>query len=388
MNRVYSINRKQETTPFVRVHCTNEESELQDLLEKNLDLIPGEQVEPEDPRRWLLIKRELPVEDPGTGEGRWSLDFLLVDQDGVLTLVECKRFRDTRAKREVIGQMFDYAANSSFYLTPEIIEGYLQQQAAKRQVSVESLVAALDPTAGSAIKDFLDAIQNNIREGQLRLVFFMEEASHELRSIVEFLNRQMERTEVLLVEVKQFQQGETRVVVPTLWGYTEQARRIKKTLTIQKSGNRRVWNYEEFKRDLDSRLEEGAADAVLNFYEFVRQLEGMQAPRWGTGKERGSFSMIDPRLAQRSILTVFSDGQLWLNFEWLNGNESELAFREIYFSHARQIPELGLTSEQRTKSAGFPHEKWLPIRNKIERAIADARTEFLARSHQASAVNS
>lgn len=75
--------------------------------------ISGDQVDPDDPRQCLLVKREMMVEDPGTAEGRWSLDFLMVDQDGIPTLVECKRFRDTRARREVIGQMFDYAANAS-----------------------------------------------------------------------------------------------------------------------------------------------------------------------------------------------------------------------------------------------------------------------------------
>ena len=100
---------------------------------------------------------------------------------------------------------------------------------------------------------------------------------------VDLVVRAPEDGQVLLVEVKQFQQGETRVVVPTLWGYTEQARRIKKVVTTQKAGGRRIWNYEEFKRDLNLRLEQRAAESVLNFYEFVRQLEGMQAPRWGTG---------------------------------------------------------------------------------------------------------
>jgi len=36
------------------------------------------------------------------------------------------------------------------------------------------------------------------------LIFFMEEAPNELKSIVEFLNSQMERTEVLVVEAKQY----------------------------------------------------------------------------------------------------------------------------------------------------------------------------------------
>lgn len=51
--------------------------------------------------------------DPGTGQDRWSVDFVFADQDAVPTFVECKRFADTRSRLEVVGQMFEYAATES-----------------------------------------------------------------------------------------------------------------------------------------------------------------------------------------------------------------------------------------------------------------------------------
>ena len=150
--------------------------ELQNLLAKNLDLIPGDQVDPENPRRWLLVRREMLVEDPGTAEGRWSLDFLIVDQDGIPTLVECKRFKDTRARREVIGQMFDYAANASFYLSRDTLMQYLEERARERGVDIDTLVASIEPSGGVSLEGFLELIENNINQGQLRLVFFMEQS--------------------------------------------------------------------------------------------------------------------------------------------------------------------------------------------------------------------
>src|SRR4051812_9811221 len=59
----------------------------------------------------LLIKRELAVPDELGGSERWSLDHLFLDQEGVPVLVEVKRASDTRARREVVAQMLDYAAN-------------------------------------------------------------------------------------------------------------------------------------------------------------------------------------------------------------------------------------------------------------------------------------
>jgi len=81
MKKVYSVAPDGKTVPFDQIHCENEESELQNLLEKNLDLIPGAHVDPDDTRRRLLIKREMMVEVPVTAEGRWSLGLLMVDQD-------------------------------------------------------------------------------------------------------------------------------------------------------------------------------------------------------------------------------------------------------------------------------------------------------------------
>src|SRR6185312_796656 len=45
----------------------------------------------------------------------WSLDHLFLDEEGVPMLVEVKRSTDTRIRREVVGQMLDYAANALSY---------------------------------------------------------------------------------------------------------------------------------------------------------------------------------------------------------------------------------------------------------------------------------
>jgi hypothetical protein len=61
------------------------------------------------------VRRESPVPDRDGGSGRWSIDHLFLDQAGVPTLVEVKRSSDSRIRREVVGQMLDYAANGVRY---------------------------------------------------------------------------------------------------------------------------------------------------------------------------------------------------------------------------------------------------------------------------------
>jgi hypothetical protein len=40
------------------------------LLKKNPDVLPGYQIQPEDPHRRLRLKREIIVPDPSTGSAR------------------------------------------------------------------------------------------------------------------------------------------------------------------------------------------------------------------------------------------------------------------------------------------------------------------------------
>ena len=75
---------------------------IQELLARYPDLLAGEQISPEELRRWLLVTREMLVPDAEAGGGRWSLDHLFIDQDGIPTFVECKRAADTRSRREVV----------------------------------------------------------------------------------------------------------------------------------------------------------------------------------------------------------------------------------------------------------------------------------------------
>ncbi|HEY3545489.1 MAG TPA: hypothetical protein VGK17_05290, partial [Propionicimonas sp.] len=87
------------------------EEVLQRLVADYPDLLAGDQMRPAAPRRWILVEREAGIEDSQGGLARWSLDHLFLDQDAIPTLVEVKRSSDTRIRREVVGQMLDYAAN-------------------------------------------------------------------------------------------------------------------------------------------------------------------------------------------------------------------------------------------------------------------------------------
>ena len=104
------------------------ETLLQKLLADHPDLLAGDQIDVEEPRRWLLVSREMAVPGEQDGAGRWSLDHLFLDQDAIPTLIEVKRSSDTRIRREVIGQMLDYAADAVAYWPVEEIRARFERR--------------------------------------------------------------------------------------------------------------------------------------------------------------------------------------------------------------------------------------------------------------------
>lgn len=133
---VFVLSESQGLTALTPSEFVNED-DFQQLLEKYPALLFGSQLDDGQSCRWLLIKREksIPAEDGGSG--RWSVDHLFVDQDGIPTLVEVKRQSDTRLRREVVGQMLDYGANAVVYWPVEQLRAEFEQGCAAIGVNPE-----------------------------------------------------------------------------------------------------------------------------------------------------------------------------------------------------------------------------------------------------------
>jgi hypothetical protein len=57
------------------------EDRLQELLANYPNLLVGDQIDSDNPRRWLLISREASLPSEENGTPRWSVDHLFLDQD-------------------------------------------------------------------------------------------------------------------------------------------------------------------------------------------------------------------------------------------------------------------------------------------------------------------
>ncbi len=198
---------------------------LQMLLAKYPSLLAGNQIDPKAPRKWLFIEREAGVPSREGGGGRWSADHLFLDQDAIPTIVEVKRSADTRIRREVVGQMLDYAANAVIYWPAD----RLRERFARThgESADEKLNEFLDDQMEP--EQFWQLANKNLQDRNVRLLFVGDEIPTELQRIVEFLNEQMNRTEVLAIEIKQYASGlhQQKALRPRVIGQTARSETVK-----------------------------------------------------------------------------------------------------------------------------------------------------------------
>jgi hypothetical protein len=238
---------------------------LQGLLADYPDLLAGDQMRPSEPRRWLLISREAAIADTEGGHARWSLDHLFIDQDAVPTLVEVKRSSDTRLRREVVGQMLDYAANIVAYWPGgelrQLFEERIRPDGAAADDEVLRIMGGLttdEPAITAAVDEFWRRAAANLAARRIRLVFVADVIPPELQRIVEFLNENLVRAEVLAVEVKQYVGEGRQTLVPRVIGRTAAAEDVKQA----SSGVSRVvrsWTEADFR---DAARAVGGPDAA------------------------------------------------------------------------------------------------------------------------------
>ena len=194
------------------------EEKLQELVAKYPNLLAGGQINPIAPRRWLLVSREVGVPGEEYGGGRWAIDHLFLDQDAIPTLVEVKRSTNPQIRREVVGQMLDYAANGTAYWRLDALRASFEANCENQGLDPEAEIASLLEEEEADPEGFWQRVRENLRSGKMRMVFIADEIPAELQRIVEFLNEQMDPAEVLAIEIKQYTKGNLRTLVPRVIG--------------------------------------------------------------------------------------------------------------------------------------------------------------------------
>ncbi len=206
--KIYIRNAGGDLEPLAEERFETEDL-LQELIGQHPELLAGEQMRPGDPLRWILIKREMPIEG-------WAVDHLLIDQDARPTLVEVKRGDNPDVRRKVVGQMLDYAANAACVWTERDMRRIFEES---QDDPNDAISALLGDDGEPDIDGFWERVATNLAANRLRLLFVADEIPTHLERVVKFLNENTrDNLEVFAVEVKQYPGQSTQTLVSRVIG--------------------------------------------------------------------------------------------------------------------------------------------------------------------------
>lgn len=331
-------------------HAYDSEDVLQRLLADYPHLLAGDQIDASAPRRWVLISREVGVPSEEDGAQRWAVDHVFLDQDGIPTLVEVKRSTDTRVRREVVGQMLDYAANAVVYWPIEGLRATFEQQCdSLGHDPVQELESLIGP--GADTEQFWQQVKTNLQAGKVRLIFVADVIPPELRRIVEFLNVQMDPAEVLALEVRQYVGQGLKTLVPRVVGQTAEAQHRKA------SGSRpsKQWDETSFLQELEARrgVEEARVARAILAWAQGKNLRIW----WGKGSQDGSFfPLLDIRGTSYWLISVWTYGRLEMQFQMMKNKPpfDEEAKRLELLRRLNALPGVDIPADAITRRPSIP----------------------------------
>lgn len=169
----------------------------------------------------ISIGREIPTE---VG----SIDNLFISPQGYLTIVETKLWRNPEARREVVGQIIDYAKEVSKWSYEDLnqkVKNYSKASINKDLGIVDLIKKSCDLDEEQEI-ELIDAITKNIKQGHFLLLIVGDGIRESVEDMAEYLSQypQLHFT-LALVELKIYEMGKDRLVIPQLVVRTQEVTR-------------------------------------------------------------------------------------------------------------------------------------------------------------------
>ncbi len=155
-----------------------------------------------------------------------SVDALYVNGLGRLTLCEFKLWRNPQARREVIGQILDYAKDLASWSYEDLQRQVSLARGEQGANVLYELVAERDSDIVEA--DFIDNVTRHLRRGEFLLLVVGDGIREGVEEIVDFIGRHSGlHFNLALVEAALYSDGANRLIVqPRVLARTEIWRRF------------------------------------------------------------------------------------------------------------------------------------------------------------------
>jgi hypothetical protein len=152
------------------------EAEIQTLIHENPMCLPISEIDP-------LFVNPIPIcMELHTNAG--PIDNFMVTPSGLPVIVECKLWRNPEGRREVVGQILDYAKELSRWSSSDV-----QREVSRRLGTSGNILLERVRAAGHDVDeiDFNDAITQNLRRGRFLLLIVGDGIREGVEAIAEYL---------------------------------------------------------------------------------------------------------------------------------------------------------------------------------------------------------
>lgn len=324
------------------------EATLQTYLEQFPSLLPVWEVD-ENAAPLLTIGREVAVPSG-------AVDLLFTDAGGLLTVVETKLARNPEARREVIGQVIEYASFLSAWDADDVerqANDYLHSEAAPEDYRGLDLYEALSKVGGGVdvpADAYREGFEDNLKRGRIRLVIAVDEIVEPLRSTVTFLNS-FSPFDILVLQLADFEESAGRhIFIPSLFGYSRPPK--------AESG-RKPWNEKSFFEDAEEKRTPPELEVIRGLYDLAVTTG---RPQFGTGRSGGSFTYrvsSDGKL-WLSLITVFNYWGIQFSFGMLSGHGVPREVLAEFRDQVNAIPGVRIPGDEETL-AKYPSIPFVPL---------------------------
>ncbi len=199
---------------------TFDEYQIQELIRTNPEILPVDEIESVF-SPLISIGREVP-----TNAG--FIDNLYLSSQGYLILVETKLWRNPEARREVVGQIIDYAKEVSKWSFKQL-EDQVRNYNQKYRNANLGIVETLEQELGEEVDEtsIIEAISQNIQRGRFLLLIVGDGIHKSVEDMVEFLVQtpQLQFT-LALVELQIYEfEDKSRLIMPQIVARTKEITR-------------------------------------------------------------------------------------------------------------------------------------------------------------------
>ena len=305
--KIESPNAKSKWEALAPMDYTGE-AELQSLLDTgSAELIPAD---PSLDEAHVVFAREV-----STDSG--PIDLIGIGSSGSITIMECKLAKNHQIKREVVGQVLDYAASLWETDLRSLSEAFKARSGTDPFEAIRNAFGGDDESFDEGT--CRSEVDRRLREGDFRLLVAVDRIDPELRRIIQYVNSRGGSGQGLRlvavesprykVELPGYQQGSVQVLVPEAYGDELAPPKASTSRTT------RDWTIEDYFAAL-------AADSP--FGQIVQRLldwadDRRLTIRMGHGQTPAPMWRLDAQGVDYPLFSADIGGRLWLTLGNLRG---------------------------------------------------------------------